>query len=101
MMSHASTHNHKSALRPGAKDQIEAQLIKGLQEDHFAVADKSHMPMINNALWAVQKKDSNELRMIMDCSRPLMTNANSYMYLEHYKYVTVDDAANLCQPGCC
>ena len=29
-----------------------------------------------------------------------MTNANSYMDLEHYKYVTVDDAANLCQPGC-
>ena len=36
----------------------------------------------------------------MDCSRPLMMNANSYMDLEHYKYVTVDDAANLCQPGC-
>ena len=27
-------------------------------------------------------------------------NANSYMDLEHYKYVTVDDAANLCQSGC-
>jgi len=29
-----------------------------------------------------------------------MANANSYMDLEHYKYVTVDDTANLCQPGC-
>ena len=36
----------------------------------------------------------------MDCGRPLMMNPNSYMDLEHYKYVTVDDAANLCQPGC-
>ena len=79
---------------------IEAQLVKGLREDHFAIADKANMPLIINALGAVPKKDSNELRMIMDCSRPLMMNANSYMDLEHYKYVTVDDAANLCQPGC-
>ena len=100
MVSHAFTHNNKSALRPGAKDQIEAQLVKGLQEDHFAIADKANMPLTIKALGAVPKKDSNELRMIMDCSRPLMMNANSYMDLEQYKYVTVDDAANLCQPGC-
>ena len=100
MVSHAFTQNNKSALRPGAKDQIEAQLIKGLREDHFAIAVKTNMPIIINALGAVPKKDSNELRMIMDCSRPLTMNANSYMDLEHYKYVTVDDAANLCQPGC-
>ena len=100
MVSHAFTHNNKSALRPGAKNQIEAQLVKGLQEDHFAIADKANMPIIISALEAVPKKDSNELRMIMDCSRPLTMNANSYMDLEHYKYVTVDDAANLCQPGC-
>ena len=79
-------------------NQIEAQLVKGLREDHFAIADKANMPIIINALEAVPKKDSNELRMIMDCSRPLMMNSNSYMDLEHYKYVSVDDAANLCQP---
>ena len=100
MVSHAFTQNNKSALRPGAEDQIEAQLIEGLREDHFAIAVKTNMPIIINALGAVPKKDSNELRMIMDCSRPLTMNANSYMDLEHYKYVTVDDAANLCQPGC-
>ena len=99
MVSHAFTQNNKSALRPGAKDQIEAQLIKGLREDHFAIAVKTNMPIIINALGAVPKKDSNELRMIMDCSRPLMMNSNPYMDLEHYNYVTVDDAANFCQPG--
>ena len=99
MVSHAFSHNNKSALRPGAKNQIEAQLVKGLREDHFAIADTANMPIIINALEAVPKKDSNELRMIMDCSRPLMMNSNSYMDLKHYKYVSVDDAANLCQPG--
>ena len=97
---HAFTQNNKSALRPGSKDQIEAQLVKGLQQDHFAVADQSQMPIIINALGAVPKKDSDKVRMIMDCSRPPSMNANSYIDLEHYKYVTVDDAANLCQPGC-
>ena len=96
MVSHAFTHNNKSVLRHGAKDQFEAQLVK----DHFAIADKANMAININALGAVPKKDSNELRMIMDGSRLIMMNANSYMDLEHYKYVTVDDAANLCQPGC-
>ena len=57
------------------------------------------MPIIINALEDVPKKDSNESRVIMDCSRPLMMNYNSYMDLEHYKYVTVDHTANLCQPS--
>ena len=41
---HAFTQNNKSALRPGTKDQIEAQLVKCLPQDHFGVSDKSHMP---------------------------------------------------------
>ncbi|PFX19998.1 hypothetical protein AWC38_SpisGene15571 [Stylophora pistillata] len=97
---HAFTQNNKSALRPSSKDQIEVQLVKGLQQDHFGIADHSHMPTIINALGAVPKKDSDEVRMIMDYSRPSTMNANSYIDLDHYKYVTVDDAANLCQPGC-
>ena len=83
------------------KDQIEAQLIEGIQQDHFVVADQSHMPAIINALGAVPQKDSDEVGIIMDCSRPLTMNANSCKDLERYKYVTVDNAANLCQPGCC
>ena len=43
---HAFTPNNKSALRPGAQEQIEAQLVNGLQQHHFAVADQSvsHAP---------------------------------------------------------
>ena len=98
---HAFTQNNKSALRPGTQDQIDAQLVKDLQQDHFAVADQSHMPtIIINAIGAVPKKNSDEVRRIMDCSPPPTMNTNSYIDLEHYKYVTVDDAANLYQPGC-
>ena len=80
---HAFTPNNKSALRPGAQEQIEAQLVNGLQLDHFAVADQSHMPLVINALGAVPKKNSDEVRMVMDCSRPPTMNANSYIDLDH------------------
>ena len=56
MVSHAFSHNNKSALRPGAKNQIEAQLVKGLREDHFTIADKANMPIIINHLEAVPKR---------------------------------------------
>ena len=79
---------------------IEGQLVKGLREDHSVIEGKANMPIIINALRPVPKKDSNELRLIMDCSRPLMMNANSNMALEQYKYVAIDDETNLCQPGC-
>ena len=73
---------------------------KGSLDDHFALADETHTPLIFSAPGAVPKEDLTELRMIMDHTRPLDTSANSYMDLEHYKYVTVDDAAAQAQPGC-
>ena len=55
MVSHAFTHNNKSALRPGAKNQIEAQLVKGLRKVHFAIADKANMPLSLTPLKLYQK----------------------------------------------
>ena len=79
----ALTKNNKSALRPGAKEQIEEQLSEGLSLGHFATS--TTLPTIVNAIGAVPKRDSSELRMIMDCSRPFAASANSYMDLDHYK----------------
>lgn len=93
----AFTKNNKSALRPGAKEQIEEQLSEGLSLGHFATS--TTLPTIVNAIGAVPKRDFSELRMIMDCSRPSAASANSYMDLDHYKYVTVDEAACQAKPG--
>ena len=65
----AFTKNSRSALRPGAKGQIEEQLCKGLSLGHFGSSNTP--PIIVNAIGAVPKRDSSELRLIMDCSRPL------------------------------
>ena len=93
----AFTRNNRSALRPGAKEQIEEQLCKGLSLGHFSSSNTPHT--IVNAIGAVPKRDASELRMIMDCSRPLALSANSYMDLDHYKYTTVDEAACKAKPG--
>ena len=68
---------------PELRNKFNAQLVNGLQLHHFAVADQSHMPLVINALSAVPKKNSDEVRMIMDCSRPPTMNANSYIDLDH------------------
>jgi len=93
----AFTKNNRSALRPGAKEQIEEQLCKGLSLGHFGLSNTP--PIIVYAIGAVPKRDSSELRLIMDCSRPLALSANSYMDLDHYKYTTVDEAAYKAKPG--
>ena len=93
----AFTKNSRSALRPGAKGQIEEQLWKGLSLGHFGSSNTP--PIIVNAIGAVPKRDSSELRLIIDCIRPLALSANSYMDLDHYKYTTVDEAACKAKPG--
>ena len=91
------TKNNRSALRPGAKEQIEEQLCNGLSLRHFGTSN-TH-PIIVNPIGAVPKRDSLELRLIMDCSRPVTMSANSFMDLYHYKYSTVDEAACKAKPG--
>ena len=44
-------------------------------------------------------KGTPELRLIMDCSRPLVLSANSSIDLDHYKYTTVDEEACKAKPG--
>ena len=89
--------NNKSCLRPGAKEQLEQRLCAGLLKGHFAVSQTP--PIIVNAIGAVPKRESTELRMFMDRSRPFAKSANSYMDLDHYKYVTVDGAACKAKSG--
>ena len=93
----AFTKNNRSALRPRAKEQIEEQLCKGLSLGHFGSSNMP--PTIVNATGTVPKRDSSELRLIMESSRPLALSANFYMAFDHYQYTTVDEAACKAKPG--
>ena len=60
---------------------------------HFIQTSKK--PTIVNAIGAVPKDNSDELRLITDASRPTGSSLNSYMSLESFKFDTVDTAISL------
>ena len=59
-----------------------------------------HKPVIVSALGAVPKPDSEEVRLIHDCSQPAGKVLNDDADLESFKYQTLDDAISLLTPGC-
>ena len=56
-------------------------------------------PTIISALGAVPKPDSDDLRLIHDCSMPPKLGVNSYIDIEKQKFQTVDDAVQSIQRG--
>ena len=58
-------------------------------------------PTIVSALGAVPKSNSDELRLIHDCSMPKGQGVNSYVLtLDKLHFQTIDDAVNLVTPEC-
>lgn len=56
-------------------------------------------PTILSALGAIPKGDSDDIRLIHDCSRPAGASVNSYASCDHYEYETVERASKLIKPG--
>ena len=90
-------HNYFSSLNAGAKDKVEATLLDELASGNYLISDTK--PRIVSALGAVPKPDSEELRLIHDCSMPSGLGVNSYIEIEKQKFQTIDDAVALLQKG--
>ena len=57
-------------------------------------------PKINQPLLVpCPKKDSNDIRLVHDCSWPPGTSLNSYASIDKEKFQTLDQAVKLIQPG--
>jgi len=54
-----------------------------------------HKPTIVNAIGAVPKEGSDELRLITDASRPRGASLNSYMTVNSFSFDTVDTALDM------
>ena len=85
--------NYVSATRPDRVQLVESQLKEEIKMGHFIQTSKK--PTIVNAIGAVPKDNSDELRLITDASRPTGSSLNSYMSLESFKFDTVDTAISL------
>jgi hypothetical protein len=89
--------NHKSALLPDVKKDMDNLIKKELAEGNYVVTPVQ--PTIISALGAV-KKSTGGIRPIHDCSLPENNGLNSYApEFEHCTYESVDTAVNLLQRG--
>ena len=82
--------NYHSATCAGNRVQVEKQLKSEIESGHYVISDT--IPDIVSALAALPKPDSNEFRLIHDCSNPLGQGVNSYASIDKHSFESIDTA---------
>ena len=85
--------NYVSGTRPDGRERVQRQLQQDI--DAGLLITTPHKPTIVNALGAVPKEGSDELRLVTDASRPRGASWNSYMSLNSFTFDNVDTALKL------
>ena len=73
------------------------QILKEIENGHYICSDIK--PTIVSAIGAIPKRDSPDIRIIHDCSRPPGKSVNSHATLRKEKFQTIDEAVKLIKPG--
>ena len=94
---YSDMNNYKSAINPLVKDKVEETIMDEIRQGNYIVT--GDRPTIISALGAIPKPDSQEVRLIHDCSMPKGQALNEYLDIEHFKYQTLDDALKMIKPG--
>ena len=68
--------NHKSTLNALNRVKVENQIIHVLHNNRYVIC--GHKPMVISALGAVPNAESDDIRLIHDCSRPYGMSVNDY-----------------------
>ena len=89
----AEMDNYNSAISPSSKEKVEATILEELEAGNYIISPEK--PVIVSALGAVPKPDSEDLRLIHDCSMPPGLGVNSYIDIEKQSFQTLDDACRL------
>lgn len=80
----AEMHNYSSATNPLSADKVEATIIEEISAGNYVLTDSR--PTIVSALGAVPKPDSEDLRLIHDCSMPPGKGVNTYITIEKQRF---------------
>ena len=90
--------NYRSVTNSKAKVKVEQTIQEEIREGNYIISPTR--PTIVSALAAVPKQDSDELRLIHDCSMPKGKGLNSYVpVIDKMSFQTIDDAIKLIGPG--
>lgn len=85
--------NSNSALRGPNKNKVESQILTELEHGHYLKTD--HKPTIISAISAISKKNTDNIRLIHDCSRPIGKAVNDFAPSDTFRFETIQDAASL------
>lgn len=93
----ASMENYKSATDRLIAPIVEKQIRTEIEEGRYLVSESK--PVIVSALGAIPKQDSNDIRLIHDCSQPSGLAVNDYASLDSKtKYQSIQDAVSILTP---
>ena len=94
----AEMDNYRSSTNPEARARVEQTIRDELREGNYVITPAK--PTIVSAIGAVPKGDSDEFRLIHDCSMPKGLGVNSYVpSLDKLHFQTIDDAIKLVDQG--
>ena len=85
--------NYKSSTDPSVSNKVEKAILNELELGHHVIVNEK--PPVVSALGAVPKPDSEDVRLIHDCSMPKGKGFNSYSKVNSFKFQTLDDAIKL------
>ena len=99
-MKPAEIKKHKSSNDPLVRVSVEKQLLAGIREGHYCTCTSKTRPTIVSPLAAIPKADSNDVRLIHDCSVPRGLAVNDYCSeQESFCFESVTDALKLVKKG--
>ena len=90
--------NYSSATDSGIIDKVEEQILHEVSEGNYVICKDK--PTIVSAIGTVPKPNSNDIRLIHDCSKPMGGSLNHFATIEKTKYQSIDDAVKLSSHKC-
>ena len=89
--------NYASATKPHLRPFVEKQILTELEENRYIIT--SHPATITSAIGAIPKKNSHNVRLIHDCSKPVGYALNDYATNNLFRYQNIQDAVKFISPG--
>ena len=90
--------NYRSATDESSRAHVERQIFTEIENGRYKIVNEK--PHIVSALGAIPKKNSPDVRLIHDASRPSGFALNDFAKNNSFKYQSIQDAVDFVTPGC-
>lgn len=98
IQNYVEVENYRSATSEHSRAHVEKQIFTELENGRYRIVNNKSN--IVSALGAIPKKNSPDVRLIHDASRPAGYALNDHAKTNHFKYQSIQDAVDLVTPEC-